>query len=132
MRLARHPLVTIGAHTMTHPMLAKHDDDRVRAELAGGKAALERRFGRPVSHLAYPVGDPTSASRREFRLAAEAGYVSAVTTRPGLIFPAHANRLTSLPRVSLNGNHQTIRDVDVLLSGAALTLWNRGRRVVPI
>ncbi len=128
--LASHPRVTIGAHTVSHAMLAKHEADRVRAELADGKRLLEQRLGRAVRHLAYPVGDRTSASQREFLLASEAGYASAVTTRPGLIFSDHRHHLTALPRVSVNGNHQTIGNLDVLLSGVAFTLWNRGRRVI--
>lgn len=128
--LAAHPLVTIGAHTVSHAMLAKHGEARVRDELTGGKIRLEQRLGRAVRHLAYPVGDRGSASAREFLLAGEAGYVSAVTTRPGLLFPAHREHPMALPRVSINGNHQTIGDLDILLSGAAVTLWNKGRRVV--
>ena len=126
---ARHPLVTIGAHCVTHPMLAKHSEPDVRRELVDGKAQLEARLGRPIRHLAYPVGDRTSAGPREFALARELGYASAVTTRPGLVFRGHSDHLTALPRVSMNGNHQTIASFDVLLSGAAFALWNRGRRV---
>ncbi len=126
---ADHPLVTIGAHTLTHPMLAKHADADVRRELQDGRLQLEGRLGRPVRHLAYPVGDPTSAGPREFALAREAGYASAVTTRPGVVFPEHRDHPTALPRLSVNGNHQSVRSLDVLLSGTAFALWNRGRRV---
>lgn len=127
--LATHPLVTIGAHTITHPMLAKVDEARARAELVEAKADLERRIGRAVRHLAYPVGDPGSAAKREFRLAAEAGYSSAVTTRPGMLFPDHGRHLTALPRLSINGRFQSLGDVDLLLTGVPFALWNRGRRL---
>lgn len=129
--LARHPLVTIGAHTLSHPMLAKHAESVARREIGEGRAMLERRLGRAVQHFAYPIGDPASAGAREFRLASEAGYTSAVTTRPGLLFPAHGMHPHALPRVSMNGHHQSGRALDVLLSGLALLLWNRGRRVLP-
>ncbi len=111
-------------------MHAKHGEGRVRDELAGGRQRLEERLQRPILHLAYPVGDRTSAACREFALASEAGYTSAVTTRPGLIYPDHLAHLTSLPRVSVNGNHQSLANLEVLLSGVAFTLWNCGRRVV--
>ena len=62
-------------------------------------------------------------------MAAQAGYETAVTTRPGLLFPEHADHLLALPRVSLNGLWQDLRYLDVLLSGAPFRLWNRGRRV---
>ncbi len=131
-RLAQHPLATIGGHTVSHPMLAKHDDATVRNELAQGKSILETRLRRQVRHLSYPVGDRTSAGPREFRMAAEAGYASAVTTRPGPLFPAMRQRLHALPRISVNGNYQTVRSLDVLLSGVPFVLWNKGRRVAPL
>jgi hypothetical protein len=67
--------------------------------MADSKTIIEQRLGRAVRHLAYPVGDPTSAGVREFRLAGEAGFATAVTTRPGHVFPAHAAHLHALPRV---------------------------------
>ncbi len=127
--LARHPLVTLGAHTLTHPRLARLGEAEMRTELGTGRRILEERLGRPVVHLAYPVGDPGSAGPREFRAAAALGYTSAVTTRPGLIHPAHADHPTALPRLSVNGNWQDLRDLEVLLSGAAFALWNRGRQL---
>jgi peptidoglycan/xylan/chitin deacetylase (PgdA/CDA1 family) len=75
-------------------------------------------------HLAYPVGDRTSAGPREFKIAAELGFKTAVTTRPGAIFKGHAEHLTALPRISLNGEFQRPRYARVLVSGAATSLWN--------
>ena len=128
-RLAAHPLATIGAHTSTHPRLARLGLAEMRTELGASRTLLEERLGRPAVHLAYPVGDPTSAGVREFAAAAAFGYASAVTTRPGLIYPEHARHAHALPRVSLNGNWQDLRHLEVLLSGAAFALWNRGRRL---
>lgn len=116
--LARHPLCTIGAHTVTHPMLAKHGDGLVRREMADGRRILEEWIGLPVRHLAYPVGDPGSAGPREFAAAAALGFSAAVTTRPGVLFPTHSAHPTALPRVSLNGRWQSLDMLDVLLSGA--------------
>jgi peptidoglycan/xylan/chitin deacetylase (PgdA/CDA1 family) len=127
--LAGAPGVTIGAHTLTHPMLAKHPVEFARTEIGESKARLETELGIPVRHFSYPVGDPTSAGPRDFALAAEAGYASAVTTRPGHLFPAHAQHPHALPRVSLNGLHQSEDAVRALLSGLPLLLWNRGRKL---
>ena len=52
-----------------------------------------------------------------------------MTTRPGVIFPQHANHLTALPRISLNGNFQKQRYAKVLISGSATALSNRFRQV---
>lgn len=123
------PKLTIGAHTLSHPMLAKWDGDTAGREIVEAKAEIETRLGRDVLHLAYPVGDPTSAGRREFELAQEAGYATAVTTRPGHLFTGHRDHLTALPRVSINGLHQSEEAVRALLSGLPFLLWNRGRRI---
>jgi len=128
-QLARHPLARIGAHSVSHKMLAKWPIEVAREEMLRSKQRIEERLGRPVRHFAYPVGDPTSAGRREFTLARELGFASAVTTRPGMIFPAHKNHVTALPRISVNGNWQDIGYFEVLLSGAPFALWNRGRRL---
>ncbi len=128
-QVAREPGVMIGAHTLSHPMLAKHDRGRAWLEIEGGRAAITDKLGTEPRHLSYPVGDPTSAGPREFQLAAEAGYATAVTARPGHVFREHADYLTALPRVSVNGLYQNEAAIRALLSGAPFLLWNRGRRV---
>jgi peptidoglycan/xylan/chitin deacetylase (PgdA/CDA1 family) len=128
-RLASHPLAAIGCHTATHANLALLDDDGLRRELYVSRKAIEARVNRPVRHLAYPYGQSGTAGAREFGVASALGFASAVTTRPGVLFRDHAKHPTALPRVSINGLWQDPRIVDILLSGAAFALWNRGRRV---
>jgi peptidoglycan/xylan/chitin deacetylase (PgdA/CDA1 family) len=127
--LARDPAVTFGAHTVSHPMLAKHDAATLRREVEVGRDRLAYELDRPVRHLSYPVGDPTSAGPREFALARELGFVTAVTTRPGHLFPGHVDHLQALPRVSVNGCHQSAAALAGLLSGVPFLAWNRGRRI---
>jgi peptidoglycan/xylan/chitin deacetylase (PgdA/CDA1 family) len=116
-QLAADPLITIGAHTMTHPRLATLPLEDARAEMAESRNALQTGLAAAIRHFAYPVGDPGSASSREFALAEELGYTTAVTTRPGHLRPAQARDLLALPRVSLNGLHQNLRALRSLLSG---------------
>jgi peptidoglycan/xylan/chitin deacetylase (PgdA/CDA1 family) len=127
--IAADPLATIGAHTVNHVMLRKASDADVRSEMQQSVAVIEAALGKKPAHFSYPVGDRTSAGPREFRIAAELGFKTAVTTRPGVLFPEHAAHLTALPRISLNGEYQQRRYAKVLLSGAATALWNRFRRV---
>ncbi len=128
--LAADPLCTIGAHTVNHKMLMKVPDDAaVRAEMEMSRAVIEAALGTRPEHLAYPVGDPTSAGPREFRIASELGFKTAVTTRPGVLFRAHRDHLTALPRISVNGEFQQARYLKVLVSGAATAMWNGFRRV---
>jgi len=122
------PGVTIGAHTTTHPRLAKLEAEAARCEIVESRQRLEAELRMPIRHFAYPVGDPTSAGPREFALAREAGFASAVTTRPGHLVPEHADTPHALPRVSLNGLHQNEAALRVLLSGLPFWLRNRGRK----
>lgn len=126
--LARDPLVTIGAHTVNHVILKKTSDRVARSELEMGRAVIEAAIGVRPEHLAYPVGDPTSAGEREYRLAKEVGFKTATTTNPGVLFPENVDHLMALPRISLNGEYQRMRYVRVLMSGAATAMWNRFNR----
>ena len=126
---AADPLVTIGAHTITHSNLAKQREDVALNELKTSRALIEAALGRPVLHLAYPYGDKFAAGPREFALAGAAGFKTAVTTRPGMIYPESADHMTALQRVSLNGNFQDERILPVLTSGTATAMWNGFRRI---
>lgn len=128
-RLAERPGVTLGAHTLTHPMLAKHPRAFAEREIRDPRTLLADRFGREIRHIAYPVGDPGSAGPREFGTARDAGYATGVTTRPGHLHPGHAVHPTALPRVSVNGLFQSDAAIRALLSGVPFLLWNRGRRL---
>ena len=122
--LAADPLVTIGAHTVNHPMLVKLPVDAVRSELDLSRSVIEAALTVQPQHLSYPFGDPTSAGPREFEIASELGFKTAVTTQPGVLFRGHRKILTALPRISLNGEYQRLRYVRVLLSGSATAMWN--------
>ncbi|ABD05482.1 Polysaccharide deacetylase [Rhodopseudomonas palustris HaA2] len=126
---AEDPLVTIGAHSISHCILAKQRDALAAHELSIGRARIASHLQREVAHLAYPYGDRAAAGPREYELARQAGYKTAVTTRPGMLFAGVADHLTALPRVSLNGNYQDDRILPVLTSGAATAMWNGFRRV---
>lgn len=52
--MAESKLVTLGAHTHTHPNLAGQSQDQVIEELAKPKALFRERLGLEVRHFAYP------------------------------------------------------------------------------
>ncbi|HUZ66630.1 MAG TPA: polysaccharide deacetylase family protein [Beijerinckiaceae bacterium] len=128
-QLAQDPLCTIGVHTLTHPSLARLDRVTASRELEESRRIIEEKIGRPARHLAFPYGQADAAATREFELARELGFASAVTTRPGMIFGEHAAHLTALPRLSVNGIWQSRGALEALLSGLPFALWNRGRRL---
>lgn len=115
---ANEPLCTIGAHTVHHYELAKLPLDQAHDEMARSADTLQVRFGTRPAHFSYPLGGPLSAGAREFQLARELGFRTAVTTRPGGLYPRHAQDRHALPRISLNGYFQAHRYVDVFTTGA--------------
>ncbi len=123
------PLVTIGAHTVNHFALARLDAAHARRELHDSRARILEKTGRTPDFFCYPYGDPDSAGLRDFELAREAGFTACVTTRKGVIFPEHRDHLMALPRVSLNGDFQDIKFIDLFVSGAPFAIWNRFRKV---
>ena len=128
-QMAADPLVTIGAHTVNHVMLKKVPEKTARSEMEMSRAVIAASLGVRPQHLAYPVGDATSAGPREFKIAQELGFKTAVTTRPGVVFGQHRHHLMALPRISVNGEFQRMRYLRVLMSGAATAMWNGFRPV---
>jgi peptidoglycan/xylan/chitin deacetylase (PgdA/CDA1 family) len=122
------PLVTIGNHTVHHYMLAKHPEAVMRSEIAETQKRISLELGIIPRHIAYPVGDPTSAGPREFRAAKEMG-LCGWTTRLGLLFPEHRDHAAALPRVSLNGHYQERKYTELFVSGLPFAINNRFRRV---
>ncbi len=127
-QLAKDPLVTIGAHTISHNALAKLSGEKAREEMSESVRRIETELGMPCRHFSYPYGCAKSAGEREFRLATELGLHTAVTTRKGLLFPEHAGSLTALPRLSLNGDFQDVRYVRTLLSGVPFAMLDTLQR----
>jgi peptidoglycan/xylan/chitin deacetylase (PgdA/CDA1 family) len=127
--MAGSELCTIGVHTLTHPRLANLNEASMHHELTESRRLIEAHIGRPAEHLAYPIGSRAAAGAREAEAATDLGFASAVTTRPGMIFTEHAGHRTELPRVSINGNWQSLDFVEILLSGVPFALWNKGKRV---
>lgn len=72
-----HPLVTVGAHGVSHVPLTELTDARLAGELDGARRRLEEVLGREVSLLAYPYG---AHSFRVRRAARRAGYDHAFAT----------------------------------------------------
>lgn len=104
-----------GAHTMTHPKLTGVDSALCRTELVDARKYIEQELSRPAIHLAYPFG---SYDGNVQVLAAEAGYVTACSTRTGLS-PADDD-LLALHRVSVYGHDSIFDFVSRLRTGAAV------------
>lgn len=74
--------MSIGAHTLTHPMLTDLAEPDQVTEVRGAKAELEALLGTPVTTFSYPYGahGPDTA-----RIVREAGFACACTTWAGAL-----------------------------------------------
>ncbi len=72
--------VTIGAHTVSHPILARLAPDEARAEIEGSRDMIAAACGRRPLAFAYPNGKAEDYGGAVGRLVREAGFSCAVTT----------------------------------------------------
>lgn len=127
--LSKNPLCAIGAHSVNHYALSKLPSDLAKDEILQSRQILKEKLGEEPKHFAYPYGFKQVACKREFDLAKELGFETATTTRHGVIYPEHKDYMTALPRVSLNGHHQSMRYVNTLLSGIPTRFKNMGSKL---
>jgi Polysaccharide deacetylase len=80
-KFADDPLVTIGAHTITHCNLARQSEATASFEMATSRARIEEALQRPVLHFAYPYGDEIAAGPARLR-ASSARIRAPVSPRP--------------------------------------------------
>jgi len=87
-------IVTIGSHTLTHPILPGTPPADVESEVRDSRRLLERGLQRPVEFFAYPNGDHDAGAE----VAVRKHYRAAVTVAHGWVRRgADAHRL---PRLS--------------------------------
>ena len=115
--LARHPLVSYGAHTVSHRGLADLTDDDLLKEYNESAEYVAAITGTRPTTFAYPYGDARSATVRTAGFADWAGFTLSVTTKPGTLTPTSMEMPQLLPRISLNGLYQKRRYVEALASG---------------
>ncbi len=89
-------LITIGSHTMTHPILSTLSEAQIEHELQASRLALESRLARPVDLFCYPNG---SHDPRVRRMAAKV-YRAAVSTDEGLV-PEPVVDVYAIPRIPI-------------------------------
>jgi peptidoglycan/xylan/chitin deacetylase (PgdA/CDA1 family) len=90
------PAWELASHTTTHADLTTLDAPRLRAEVAGSRRILRKRFDVPVNNFCYPAGrfDDTVIAA-----VSKAGYRDATIEVPGL---ASASRQYALNRIEIH------------------------------
>lgn len=94
-------LVTIGAHTLDHPFLARESDERSKYEIEESILLLEKELGHPISAFAYPNGTPLSDyGEREISIVQQSSVVIAFSTKPRGF--SYKNNPYEIPRFGLS------------------------------
>ena len=85
--LVQDGLVELGAHTVTHPVLAALPVDEQYAEIQGSRTSLEAITGRSVLTYAYPYGLAEHYTAETVDLVQAAGFRVACIASQGLAKP---------------------------------------------
>lgn len=120
--LAHSPIVTLGAHTLTHPILANEEATRAENEMLGSIQQLQDIIQKPVTTFAYPNGAALDQGPRDKAVLKAAGIALAFTTENQFF-----NRKTDpffIPRPGLAGSP---RETSVYLRAklALVPVWDQ-------
>ena len=83
LRLLDPKLVTIGSHTVNHPILSTLRSEELDFEVSQSRAQLESRLSRKVEFFCYPNGAQNAVVAAQVRKC----YRAAVTTEPAMVTP---------------------------------------------
>ena len=108
--LAEGDMVEIGAHTLTHPVLAHLPLEQQQQEIGGSKRRLEALTGKSITTFAYPYGKKIHYSGETIRTVRANGFDCACSNFGGLVTRS-SNRFT-LPRFQpMDWNGEQFADV---------------------
>jgi peptidoglycan/xylan/chitin deacetylase (PgdA/CDA1 family) len=82
--MAGMPMIEIGVHTVSHPILSRLPPDQQTWEIAQAKSDLESITGSTMRHFSYPYGKSEHYDRQTIDLVRDAGFESACTNEPGI------------------------------------------------
>jgi peptidoglycan/xylan/chitin deacetylase (PgdA/CDA1 family) len=88
-------LITVGSHTLTHPILTTLSARETEHELIESRRCLEQKLQREINFFCYPNG---SYDARAYKVAQRI-YRAAVTTNSGVIEGDESLDLHRLPRI---------------------------------
>lgn len=123
--LSAEPLVTIGAHTVTHPVLCNLDRQSIEFELGESKRRLEEKLDVPVTSLAYPFGGIGEIGADALQVAGRLGFRSGLTTMPYDMHRKYFGNMLFMPRIAV-GMSMTEANFDLIRYGIQAFARNRG------
>lgn len=81
------PLVAVGAHTVSHPVLSALPVAEQRSEILCDKTSLEAICGRALATFSYPFGGLSDYTDETVRIVTDAGFSGACSNHPGVVKP---------------------------------------------
>lgn len=89
--------MTVGAHTMSHPLLSQESDEVAKKQIQGSKDSLEDILQKPVSWFAYPNGKKgVDFEQKHANMVKELEFAGALSTDWGMV--TKQSDAYSLPR----------------------------------
>jgi peptidoglycan/xylan/chitin deacetylase (PgdA/CDA1 family) len=106
--------MSVGAHTLSHPILARAPEDLAWREISESRRVLETALGQPIWAFGYPFGNSATVTARDYRLAKQAGFRFGFMNFGGRV-DAKADRF-ALPRIHVTADMQ-LADFEAHVSG---------------
>ena len=111
--------MSIGAHSVSHPILAQAPEDLAWREISENRTVLEKVLGQTVWAFGYPFGNAATVTRRDLRLAEQAGFRCAFMNVGGG-FGAKIDRF-AVPRVHVTSD-MNLSEFEAHIAGFYRTL----------
>lgn len=93
--------MSIGGHTIDHPVLARLPAQAQRDQITGCARRLEQELGEPMTRFSYPVGTPGTFDENTIAAARDAGVRLAFAYAGGVAGPRDFDPL-AVPRASVH------------------------------
>lgn len=117
--------MAIGAHTLSHPILARTSDELAATEISQSRTDLEKAVGQTISTFAYPFGTTTTVTTRDMHFAEQAGFQCAFMNSGGPV--SSKSTRFALPRIHITAN-MSLSEFEAHISGFHRSLHHRFRR----
>jgi peptidoglycan/xylan/chitin deacetylase (PgdA/CDA1 family) len=114
--------MTIGAHSLSHPILSRASEELAWQEISESRFVLEKVLGRSVWAFGYPFGNAATVTRRDLRLTERAGFRCAFMNTGGGL-GAEIDRF-AVPRVHVTAD-MSLAEFEAHIAGFYRTLRKR-------
>jgi len=98
-KLAEHPLITIGAHTHTHPRLSDLSFEDQKDNILKSKNLLEEMTGTEIKTFAYPFGGKLDFNKSSEKAVAELNFDVAFSNNGAIA--NNFSKKFSIPRINI-------------------------------